>query len=74
MADLLISPWLAQAGSSSESDEEDFLPMKRTAQQRSKRIEEEEDEEEIGEEQSFTGQAAGRQAKKAKVSGQLLFN
>lgn len=55
----------AQATSSSDSDEGDFLPIKRTAQQRSKRIEEEEEEE------SLTGKAPGRQAKKAKVSGEL---
>ena len=56
-----------QAASSSDSDEEDFLPIKRTAQQRSKRIEEEEEEEE-----GFAGKALGRQAKKARVSGELL--
>lgn len=66
----LTSVWVSQAASSSDSDEEDFLPIKRTAQQRSKRIEEEEEEEE--EEESLTGKAPGRQAKKAKVSGELL--
>ena len=65
----LTSVWISQAASSSDSDEEDFLPMKRTAQQRSKRIEEEEEEEE---EESSTGKAPGRQAKKAKASGELL--
>lgn len=59
-----------QAASSSDSDEAEFLPIKRTAQQRSKRIEEEEDEE--GDEAGSAGKAAGRQAKKAKVSGELL--
>lgn len=53
-----------QAGSGSDSDEAEFLPIKRTAQQRSKRIEEEEEEEEAG----IAGKALGRQAKKAKVS------
>lgn len=57
-----------QAGSGSDSDEAEFLPIKRTAQQRSKRIEEEEEEEEAG----IAGKALGRQAKKAKVSGELL--
>ena len=67
MTHSLTNSWLAQAASSSESDEEDFLPIKRTAQQRSKRIEEEEEEDE-----SLAGKAPGRQAKKAKVSGALL--
>lgn len=50
-----------QAGSSSDSEEEDFLPIKRGAQQRSKRIEEDEEE-------GSPVKPAGRQAKKAKVS------
>ena len=55
-----------QAGSSSDSDEEDFLPMKRTAQQRNKRIEEEEEDAEDGP----SGGGSHRQSKKAKVSGE----
>ncbi|KAL3143752.1 hypothetical protein ABBQ32_003584 [Trebouxia sp. C0010 RCD-2024] len=53
-----------QAASSSDSDEAEFLPIKRTAQQRIRRIEEEEEEDEAG----VAGKALGRQAKKAKVS------
>lgn len=51
-----------QAGSSSDSEEEELLPMKRPAQQRSKRIEEEEEED-------LPVKPAGRQAKKARTSG-----
>lgn len=52
-----------QAGSSSDSEEEDVLPMKRSAQQRGKRIDEEEEDED-----DSAVKPAGRQAKKAKTS------
>ncbi len=56
-----------QAGSSSDSEEEEMLPMKRPAQQRSKRIEEKEEEEDL------PVKPAGRQAKKARTSGAALL-
>ena len=55
---------LLQASSSSDSEGEDILPMKRTARQRGKRIQEEEEEDEA------PAKSAGRQAKKAKLAGE----
>ena len=55
--------WMQASSSGSDSDAEDFLPLKRAVHQRSKRIEEEEEEEES------SVKAPSKRAKKATSAG-----